>query len=783
MKNKNSKDLTKTQTLSLPTENVVFRNLKTHKNYSKIILWLLASLVLWVALLTGFKVNGGDFSKIIDARLEALLPAEPEHNQDSDRYMDRLGKEIIMMISWQGGDEARLALVDKLSTQAEEMVISVSDHRLKPLFKAHGILLSHNIAKFVWEHRYSFTPPSLVGPEALVPGKAQQALKDNALNALYNPFIGISAEELKHDPFMTVRTAIASLSDGYTMSQAGFPIKNTALGWHHQVVRLSLARDPTPSESANLLAQAEKWRHLCKTNMQCVYTGPLFFAQSSEQASKDDMFRIGIASTIVLFLLYAVVFRGWRELILTLVMLAGALVTGVLAVLAVFGSIHAIALGMGGTLCGICADYAIHVFTHQKPGLSSVRLMRRLNKPLLGSLVTSILAYLVLALSGLTVLSELAVLAVAALLYSWLSVYLVFTSLAGNGPRSEIVGKWFLCYLNKCPNPLRLLIACMVAVIGITLCLKTVPDDDCASMQSRNGTLTAMNEAVMSVIGGGPVSSFYLILGQDTQEALARCSDLAAKVEFKEAFMPCRLLPTKALQQERFDLYLSLFPLLEFTYAQEGITLNKKDAGLESLRYFTPDEFPGELSGFVGERSVLVRVAKDSKAEEILQSLSYVELFDRRSTWNQALGQMRVALSQAFPWAFLGVILIGFVLLKKRVFSCMAVPLLAGIGAGLIGVYVGANGYYSLFTALALFMLLGLGADYCIFLGKSDDKRLATRSTSGVLLAFATTEVAFGALAFSDTAVISAFGLVLAFGLPVIILAVPIVLKSRDLQG
>ena len=763
MNNDNSKHVTKTKTLSLPRENVFFRNLKTHQNYSKIILWLLASLVLWAALLTCFKVNGGDFSKVIDARLEALLPAEPEHNQDSDRYMDRLGKEIIMMISWQGGDEARMALVDKLSTQAEEMVIGVSDPRLTPLFKAHGRVLSHNIAKFVWEHRYSFTPPSLVGPEALVPGKAQQALKDNALNALYNPFIGISEAELKHDPFMTVRTAIASLSDGYTMSQAGFPIKNTALGWHHQVVRLSLARVPTPSESANLLAQAEKWRHLCKTNVQCVYTGPLFFAQSSEQASKDDMFRIGIASTIVLFLLYAVVFRGWRELILTLVMLAGALVTGVLAVLAVFGSIHAIAFGMGGTLCGICADYAIHVFTHQKPGLSSVRLMRELNKPLLGSLVTSILAYLILALSGLTVLSELAVLAVAALLYSWLSAYLVFTSLAGKGPRSEIVGKWFLCYLNKCPDPLRLLIACMVAVIGITLCLKTVPDDDCASMQSRNGTLTAMNEAVMSVIGGGPVSSFYLILGQDTQEALARCSDLAAKVEFKEAFMPCRLLPTKALQQ--------------------GLTLNKKDAGLESLRYFTPDEFPGELSGFVGERSVLVRVATGSKAEKILQSLSYVELFDRRSTWNQALGQMRVALSQAFPWAFLGVIIIGFWLLKKRVFSCMAVPLLAGIGAGLIGVYVGANGYYSLFTALALFMLLGLGADYCIFLGKSSDKRLATRSTSGVLLAFATTQVAFGALAFSDTAVISAFGLVLAFGLPVIILAVPIALKSRDLQG
>ena len=85
---------------------------------------------------------------------------------------------------------------------------------------------------------------------------------------------------------------------------------------------------------------------------------------------------------------------------------------------------------------------------------------------------------------------------------------------------------------------------------------------------------------------------FVSCLGQDTQEALARCSDLAAKVEFKEAFMPCRLLPTKALQQERFDLYLSLFPLLESTYAQEGITLNKKDAGLESLRYFTPDDFP-----------------------------------------------------------------------------------------------------------------------------------------------------------------------------------------------
>ena len=82
--------------------------------------------------------------------------------------------------------------------------------------------------------------------------------------------------------------------------------------------------------------------------------------------------------------------------------------------------------------------------------------------------------------------------------------------------------------------------------------------------------------------------------------------------------------------------------------------------------------------------------------------------------------------------------------------------LLALAGSALAGVPV------TLFTVMALILLLGFGVDYTVFLaeGGSDDPS----ALLGVLLAAGATLISYGLLAFSHTPALRGFGLTLALG-------------------
>jgi predicted exporter len=91
----------------------------------------------------------------------------------------------------------------------------------------------------------------------------------------------------------------------------------------------------------------------------------------------------------------------------------------------------------------------------------------------------------------------------------------------------------------------------------------------------------------------------------------------------------------------------------------------------------------------------------------------------------------------------------------------MVAPPCLGMLAALAGCAL-AGAPVTLFTVMALILLLGFGVDYTVFLaegGRTDPSALL-----GVLLAAGATLISYGLLAFSHTPALGGFGLTLALG-------------------
>ncbi|HET9044354.1 MAG TPA: hypothetical protein VFN70_14460, partial [Burkholderiales bacterium] len=123
---------------------------------------------------------------------------------------------------------------------------------------------------------------------------------------------------------------------------------------------------------------------------------------------------------------------------------------------------------------------------------------------------------------------------------------------------------------------------------------------------------------------------------------------------------------------------------------------------------------------------------------------------------------------QSLRLAGLGVLVIGAVLAlglrSARAVIVVMLPVLAAI-ATTAAALAAAGTRLSLLHLVALLLVLGIGTNYSLFFSRfvsDDDERL--RNAYAVLVATATTLIAFGALATSGTAILQAIGTTVALG-------------------
>ena len=143
--------------------------------------------------------------------------------------------------------------------------------------------------------------------------------------------------------------------------------------------------------------------------------GPLYAAAGKAQAvAESGWIGTGAAIGIVLVLLLAM--RRWRVL-LAFVPVAVGLVTGTVACVAVFGSIHVLTLVIGASLIGVAVDFPMHWLgkSFGMPDWQAWPALRRVLPGLTISLAASLVGYLALAFTPFPALTQTAVFSAAAL--------------------------------------------------------------------------------------------------------------------------------------------------------------------------------------------------------------------------------------------------------------------------------------------------------------------------------------------------------------------------------
>ena len=88
--------------------------------------------------------------------------------------------------------------------------------------------------------------------------------------------------------------------------------------------------------------------------------GAAFHAEDGARHARKDISTVGVASTLGIILLLLVVFRRFRALPITLLVVGAGYLGSLAAVLAVFPTVHMLTFVFGSAFVGVTADYAIY---------------------------------------------------------------------------------------------------------------------------------------------------------------------------------------------------------------------------------------------------------------------------------------------------------------------------------------------------------------------------------------------------------------------------------------
>jgi predicted exporter len=558
------------------------------------------------------------------------------------------------------------------------------------------------------------------------------------------------------------------------------------------------------------VAAAESAARDADARVEVLRTGTLFFAEAARSSAERDVELIGAGSLVGIVILMLAVFRSVRPLALGLLTVFIGLGAAVSATVLTLGELHLLTLVFGASLIGEAIDYSVQYFSvHAGAGArwDAREGMARVRPGLTLALATSVLGYAALAFMPFPAVRQIALFALAGLIAAYLSVVLLLPVLLKRAYRHDIsalaapAARWVSLWDAR----MRPSAAAAVALVVVLACapgwLLLGSDDDVRWLSSRPPGLLA-EEARIRALTGVDVASRFFVVEADSAEATLQAEEaLTARLQplvesgALAAYQAVSSFVPSALRQQENRALLG-----RTLQAQEGKALASafQHAGLKSAaalelahayresegRVLTPQAWLrsplatpfrplwlGETPRGHASVVVPVGVAAGLDLEGAAAGLPNVMLVDKAASVSRLFGEYRRGLSFGLVVASLVVLAILVWRYGLRGGGAVLLPPLLGIGAALaVSGYRGAP--LTLFTMMALLLVLGVGVNYAIFLIEG---RARPGTTSiAVLLSAATTVLSFGLLAFSGTPALAGFGATLLCGIAVGVLATPL---------
>ncbi|MEZ8098957.1 MMPL family transporter [Vibrio bivalvicida] len=630
-----------------------------------------------------------------------------------------------------------------------------------------------------------------------------QAQVQYVLQSLYNPFSGVTGQELSSDPFLLFRdylSELTQLSSAFHLEQ-GF-LATEFEGQKYVLVSATLKDSPYSLTAQQGVAEIESIERTLSEqfNAKTQHTGVLFYAQFGTQSAKSEISTIGLFSLLGVIILVVGVFRSTAPLSLALLSIGVGLLSALALTTWIFGRVHLFSLVFGASLIGVSIDYAFHYLTERLAAgrkWDSHKGLQHIFIAITLGLITSLIGYLGMLIAPFPGLQQLALFSSIGLVAAYATVVAWYPVLAVKPSADrKLPGQWFwhrwLALWTQPAVKYGVPLACLtIAVLPLT---SLHYDDDIRQLQAMPERLKQQEQFISKLSGLQSSQQMLVVTAQNDEALLQRLESLEPQLESwqHEGVIQghqslSQYLSSTARQEQNYQLIKTL-------YQQQGTLLSNTlklaqppslSAPLslvslqEYLTYTVSDPirflYIGQVEDKVASVVVLSELSQPKQIKAFTELHSDISYLDKAEEISDLFANYRVKVMElvVIALAVMMLLLMQRYGLKQSIKILM--PCLVACVAGLATASaVGST--LNLFNLLALILIIGIGIDYTLFFA---EKARSQSTLLAITLSAMTTLLSFGLLSLSQTHAIHSFGITVLSGIFVAWLLSPLAIKER----
>ncbi|MGF1759089.1 MMPL family transporter [Photobacterium sagamiensis] len=755
--------------------------------------WLL--IVLLLAGVLGYQLTASHQSPI-ETNILALLPEnrqDPIAQQAFDQVADSMSNKVIFLIGSKDQTQVVTA-AEQFSTQLSTL----------GMFSDVTGKLSQNLQQ-AWGQLYFPKRFQLLTPEqkTRLQGAPEQQVQ-RVIQALYNPFSGITGTELKSDPFLLFRDFLAQL----TAQSGSFKLTNGFLTSSYQDKEYVLITADLTDSAYNLALQ-QQLPELAALEDQIrqqfavdvLHTGVIFYAAHGTESAKSEISTIGFGSLLGIIVLLLVVYRSPLPLVLALLSITCGLLAAFVLTVAIFGKVHLFSLVFGASLIGVSIDYAFHFLTDRLAEGNNWNARRGLQHIFVAitlGLITSLIGYLGMLIAPFPGLQQLSLFSAFGLTAAYATVVCWYPILARKPsqpctlPMTSLMTTWLAMWQKPAVRIALPSVLLLASLVGI---YHTSYNDDIRQLQALPADLKQQEETIKTITGVSHSQQMLLVKATDEQALLEQLNQVtdqldtmtASNTSLEQAVLDgyqsiSQYLPSEQTQRDNFRLIRQL-------YQQQGAALTQQlnlNTNVKLDHDFSPltiNEFLASpvsaplrfmwLGKLSNQQAAIILLSGVSNPQALQQfaaqhpALSYLDKADEVSS---LFGEYRIRVTEllvAATGAILALLVWRYGL--KQGILLIVPPVIAGCVGIAVTAITGMP--LNLFNLLALILILGIGIDYTVFFAEQTQ---AKSTLLAISLSAATTLLSFGLLALSATQAIHSFGITVLTGIMVAWLLAPL---------
>ncbi len=795
--------------------------------------WLLLALV--AALYCGWRFAG---PSPLQTNLLALLPAteaDPVAEKAVDALASALGDRTVFLVTSRDDAHAKAAARQLGASLQKSGAFASVTAELPPfdLSRIAALYMPYRFGLLTTADRDAISSASASSLQDTLAQRIYSPLRGGLATSLSDDPFGWLEHWLGNLP---LATSNLEFEDGLLVSHQGDATSVLV------VATLPGSAYETKTQHAVLTAvsQGESALKQAFPDVSVARTGAVFYAESARSASEREVHVIGIASLVGIALLMMWVFRSPRLLLLGFVSTALGIVCALAVTLLVFDKLHLLTLVFGASLIGEAVDYSIQyfvVYLGAERDWDARRGARAVRPALAVALTTSLLGYAILTWVPFPALKQIACFAMAGIVTAFASVMWLLPALLPSPPRRSPrrlfvrAAQWLGVWHRAIGGRRAWFVAALLLAAAIPGWLRLTSDDDIHLLIQRDASLVAQEDKVRGAVGVDNSAQFFVVRGETPETVLQRAEALGVKLDALNSTpnkvggyqSVAQFVPSARQQNEdRTLLAQHVFAdpaALRATLLQAGFkddvadawiaAQTKPQAPLTVERWLAAPWSQPYRHLWLGQvdaarkayAAVVIPQGVTPHNEPALMAVARavpgVVFVDKAASVSKLFGAYRVDSG----WWLGGALTLVLMLLIVRYAAQPAashdarheVSFLRRVRGGVevtlpvllaVGVTLAAFGYarvpLNLFNWLALMLVLGVGANYAVFLREGclrPDADLGAVWT-GVLLSAATTLLSFGMLGMSAMPALKSFGATLALGIAVSVLLAPIGMPS-----